>query len=89
MIMKVQMNCGWKFFDKIETVEVIETTVKNAQDADLNKQFMLMRSIIIDNDSVKKIYMFKAEQILAQVIVVDVNNVYLLNDEGKTIERIN
>jgi len=89
MIMKVQMNCGWKFFDKIETVEVIETTVKNAQDADLNKQFMLMRSIIIDNDSVKKIYMFKAEQILAQVIVVDVNNVYLLNDNGKTIERIN
>jgi hypothetical protein len=87
--MKVQMNCGWKFFDKIETVEVIETTVKNAQDADLNKQFMLMRSIIIDNDSVKKIYMFKAEQILAQVIVVDVNNVYLLNDNGKTIERIN
>jgi len=89
MIVKTEMTGGWMFFDNVETVEIIETTVKNAQDSQVNKQFILMRDKSADNDLVKKIYLFKAEQILAQVIVVDTNNVYLLNDEGKTIERIN
>ena len=89
MIVKTEMTGGWMFFDNVETVEIIETTVKNAQDSQVNKQFILMRDKPTDNDLVKKIYLFKAEQILSQVIVVDANNVYLLNDEGKTIERIN
>jgi len=88
MILKIEWCNGWLFQDKFERLEIIEVSKKEAEERRINKQFVIKRAKE-DNDRVKMINLFKEGCDLFQVIVIDINQAYLLNDEGKTIERIN
>jgi len=87
MILKICTGTGWRFIDKIKNVEVNESTKQS--DEQFNSQCYYVNekqnnikviTVFIDNDY------FLSSNLR---IKVDVAQVYLLNDAGKTIERIN
>jgi len=87
MIVKIHTKHGWRFIDKIKNVEVNESTKQsdeqfNSQCYYTNEKQNNIKVItaFIDDDS------FLPRHLR---IKIDEGEVYLLNDEGKTIERIN
>jgi hypothetical protein len=90
MIVKFQMHNGWVFVSDLYKVETKEMLKKDAQDLAINKEFYCMNEEEVGNTVwVKLHYLFTREIGFNKIVVTDINQVYLLNDEGKTIERIN
>ena len=90
MILKFQTYGGWVFISDLDKVETKEMLKKDAQDLIINKEFYCMNEKKDDNSVwVKLHYLFTRRDGFDKLVVTDINQVYLLNDEGKTIERIN
>jgi len=95
MIVKVQLSRGWMFISEVYQIETEDMTKDKAIALDFNKEFYCTKNgeeKDLKTDWVKLINIFtkiSTEQRLDKVIVVDTNKVYLLNNEGKTIERLN
>jgi hypothetical protein len=91
MILKISNGPGWRYFDGIEDVEVYDSTYEDTR-IDCPTEYMLNTQ----NDTakarnemfVKVIKLFKNGSMYRR-LVIDTNNVYLMNNEGKTLERIN
>jgi len=94
MIVKIGTMQGWKFFDEVETFEINQTTnedLKKEEDKENSGcpvGFMVLNHSYKDTDIIKVLKIWRRNNYFEK-IVIDVNNVYILNDEGKTIERIN
>jgi len=76
MIVKVELlkgEGGWRFIDKVDN---LESRGKISKDPD-GKEHWERELLIFKND------------VCHEKLIVSGENVYLLNDEGKTIERIN
>jgi len=90
MILKVNIGNGWMFISNLYKTEYREMTKVDAQNLPINKEFYCRNQGIDSAETwVKVHYLFVNGIGLHKVIVTDTNEVYLLNDEGKTIERIN
>lgn len=89
MILKYQTNNGWVFISDLYKVETRLMMKKDAKDLDLTKEFHCISENKGDDIWVKLHYLFTRDIGFNKLIVTDINQVYLLNDEGKTIERIN
>jgi len=94
MIVKIGTLHGWKFFDEVETFEINETThLELKQQEDKDQSGCPVGFMVFDKgrreDMVIKVLRIWRRNNYFEKIVIDVNNVYILNDEGKTIERIN
>ena len=98
MIVKIGTLHGWKLIDNVETFEINQTThAELKQEEDIEQSgcpigFMLLKKTKQpgdnDNEYIKVLKIWKRNNYFEK-IVIDVNNVYILNDEGKTIERLN
>lgn len=74
MIIKICTTTGWNFIDKVDRVETIYTPDPK------NDRSRLDKVIVIINNKTERETIECAE---------NPHEVFLLNDEGKTIERIN
>ena len=90
MILKFQQHNGWVFISNLYKVETKDMLNKEAEDLCINKEFYCMNEKEGDKSVwVKLHYLFMNGIGFDKIIITDINQVYLLNDEGKTIERIN
>lgn len=84
MILKVRnFQSGWKFFDNLTHLEYsfIE---------DLNPKEMFNYKILDSNSNKRKIHVHGNNKDTGKVINIAINlECYILNDEGKTIEKLN
>ena len=85
MIVKVETKQGWIFFDYVEHFEVYEQQRNEDSSSDCPTQCLLMN----ENAKFIKILYLAREKQDNWRLKVDDNQVYLINDIGKTIERIN
>jgi len=94
MIVKIGMLHGWRFIDRVEFFEINQTThLELKQEEDKEQSgcpvgFMLFNRTCNPGDVIKVLKIWKRNNYFEK-LVIDVNNVYILNDEGKTVERIN
>lgn len=93
MILKISTESGWRFMDNVEDVFVNQDTAKNicGQGNDCPTEWMdghdnLPREEV---EELRKCFNISKNGELFKRIVIKNNTVYLLNDEGKTIERLN
>ena len=92
MILKFYGGSGWVFISELDKVEIRQMTRLKSVQLDFNKQFYCLKEVKekdLDDVLVNVCYLFTKSIGLDKVIVMDSNQCYLLNDEGKTIERIN
>ena len=94
MIVKIGTLHGWKLIDNVETFEINQTThAELKQQEDIEQSSCPVGFMVFDKgrreDMVIKVLKIWKRNNYFEKIVIDVNNVYLLNDEGKTIERLN
>lgn len=92
MILKFYGGSGWVFISELNKVEIRQMTQLEAVQLDINKQFYCLKGVKekdLNNVTVNVYYLFSKSLGLDKVLVMDSNQCYLLNDEGKTIERIN
>jgi hypothetical protein len=102
MIVKISNGPGWRYFDGIEDVGVYDSSYKDARNIDCPTEYMTSiqngSSICLPTDGsrtsaddemfVKVIKLFKNGSMYKR-LVIDTNFAYLMNNEGKTIERLN
>jgi hypothetical protein len=93
MILKISTESGWRFMDNVEDVFVHQDTVKNiiGQGNDCPTQWMDEHKNLPREELVElyKCFTISKNGELFKRIVIKNNIVYLLNDENKTIERLN
>jgi hypothetical protein len=92
MIVKISSGPGWRYFDGIADVEIYQDNYANAKINNTPTEYMLEGFPKLDKPD-KEIFVhilkLYKDGNLYRIIVIGVNFAYLLNDEGKTIERIN
>lgn len=90
MIVKVERLNGWRYFDNIDNIAI--QTIKQ-EDIIVDVYSPPTQFICLTKGEKKtyynKILDFFVKETLIFRLVIDLNEVYLMNDEGKTIERIN
>jgi len=97
MIVKIQTKSqienktkyGWVFYDCVEHIEIRQEERQQEENIDCPTYSLLMTD---DSKTVGHLYMvqmFPGGSRESLTLKVDYNEVYLLNNEGKTIERIN
>ena len=94
MIVKIGTLHGWKLIDNVETFEINQTThAELKQEEDIEQSGCPVGFMVFDKgrreDAVIKVLKIWKRNNYFEKIVIDVNNVYILNDAGKTIERLN
>jgi len=92
MILKISTESGWRFIDNVEDVFIHQDSADNiaAQGNDCPTEWMdFDKHLPVDMERDYKVLKLKKNDSLCNRIVIKNNTVYLLNDEGKTIERIN
>jgi len=95
MIVKISSgrSGGWIFYDKLDEILVYPTSMKDEvseiiehscptewrtieEHADTDLKFLKVLKLISNGEIKKR-------------IIIDINKVYLMSDEGKTVERLN
>jgi len=94
MIIKIATLYGWKFIDGVETFEINQTSHEELKkEEDISKSGCPVGYMVFDKGRregmILKVLKIWKKNNYFEKIVIDVNNVYILNDEGKTIERLN
>lgn len=91
MILKFMSGNGWIFISDLTKVETKSMKRTEAVNLSINKEFHCYKDPAdLNSDTwVKLYYLFFRNIGFDKLIVVDTNETYLLNDEGKTIERLN
>lgn len=94
MILKIKGNfkeyCADSFYDGFDYVEITQTDT-----SDTSTLGEAVTNFIVPNSDLKeiplrRITLFKGLNILVRTVFVDYNyDVYLMSNEGKTIERLN
>lgn len=96
MILKIELPDGWHYIDGIESFEISHTT-KADLDKTLEKTgcptaYFTLEALDpkapVRSEIFKLIRYWGSKERFAR-LVVDFGKVYLLNDEGKTIEKLN
>lgn len=85
MIVKVRTRQGWIFFDYVEHFEIFEVERNQDENSDCPTQCLLMRE---ESKFIKVLYLAR-ERGDNWRLKIDDNPAYLLNVEGKTVERVN
>lgn len=87
MILKISTGKGWRFIANVVEVEV------NPSTKDVETDYPCQHIYVKDTERYIKVikYWTKGLELhnLANFIKIDDVQVYLLNDEGKTVERLN
>lgn len=92
MIVKISTTAGWRFIDKVEDVFIHQDSGDNiaAQGNDCPTEWMDGdKNIPVDLVRSYKVITLHKDGELFKRIVIKENLIYLLNDAGKTIERLN
>jgi len=90
MILKFQQFNGWVYISDLTKIETKQMLKEDALALAINKESYCMNEKQGDNSVwVQLHYLFTKGEGFNKIVVTDINQVYLLNDEGKTIERIN
>ena len=92
MIVKISTGLGWRFFDGIDDFEIYQDNYADARRCDTPTEYMsenMPKSAKPDNEILCKVIKLYKDGNLYRRIVIETNFAYLLNNEGKTIERIN
>ena len=103
MVLKIDYKDGWQFVDKIKEIFVTPiNVVKFAEDKEQNRNFdevFFTNMDIVGNKIVPRPEGTPTDSKICEVVVLMNNGeykryladlaIYLLSDEGKTIERIN
>lgn len=91
MILKISLYNGWHYISKVENFQISDTDfskLKQDEQEGVQEAYLLYDTGRREDRTLKllriNIGLFNFER-----IVLDVNQVYLMSDEGKTIERIN
>jgi hypothetical protein len=86
MIVKVESQSGWGVFEA-NHVEYFEDKKINCDYPSTMCPTSYYGKKIPDDYLVKVVLLYKNDQLIQRIIATQ--TIYLLNDEGKTIERIN
>lgn len=91
MILKISRELDWRFIDKIEDAFVSHDSGDNiAQCNDCMTEWLdYDKNQPIDQVKIYKTITLSKNGELFKRIVIGKHIVYLLNDEGKTVERLN
>ena len=94
MIVKIGLQDGWHFVDNVEKFQIYQRThAEFKREEDIEQSECPIQFLVFDKgrreDQIIKVLRIWLRNNYFEKIVVDINNIYLLNDEGKTIERIN
>ena len=100
MILKIATGVGWRYFDGID--DVTTTVAKNVKDVTYDDLFLWVNTIKPNGDLKPEGSLGQTGQTVVQLLVRKHRGdrieeklyladlaVYLMSDEGKTIERIN
>ncbi len=88
MILKIQIYNGWSYFDNIDRVEVYEVE-RSLKDDSSCPTHCMFETFGEKATKLIKVIMLFTKGVMTDRIKVDLNSVYLMSNEGKTIERIN
>lgn len=88
MILKVQVDYGWLYFDNVDRFEIYEQERSIEENTECPTQIIFQTYGEKATKFIKILMLFTAGQLMNR-IKIDLNTAYLMSNEGKTIERIN